>query len=167
MTYRDELVKAMGWLSRRKDTIFVGQAVVFPGTFMYETLRDVPEDKRLEMPVTELFQLQFCIGLAQAGYTPICIYPRQNFMLYALGDIVNTLDKLDTGKVIIRVASGTTKPVFPGVQHVGDYQFSLSDMVGNVLVNRVRKFNIIKSYKQAYASQKSTILIEHGDLYET
>src|SRR3990167_10364043 len=95
MTYKDELTKTMTWLGRQKDTIFVGQAVAYPGTFMSDTLLGVPMSKRLEMPVAEQFQLQFCIGLAQAGYTPICIYPRQNFMLYAFGDIVNVLDKLD------------------------------------------------------------------------
>ena len=158
---------AMGWLGGMKNTIFVGQAVAFPGTFMYETLSLVPPGKRLEMPVAEQFQLQFCIGLAQAGYIPICIYPRQNFMLYALGDIVNTLDKLNTGKVIIRVASGTTKPVFPGIQHVGDYKSPIADMVDNISVDRIRKGHIVYSYKEAYKSSVSTILVEHGDLYDT
>ena len=167
MTYRDELVMAMGCLASRKNTIFVGQAVEFPGTFMYETLSLVPAGKRLEMPVAEQFQLQFCIGLAQAGYIPICIYPRQNFMLYALGDIVNTLDKLETGKVIIRVASGTTKPVFPGIQHVGDYRSPIVNMVNKINVSRVSKGSIVASYKEAFASSVSSILVEHGDLYDT
>ena len=168
MTYRDELVAAMKWLAGRKDTIFVGQAVAFPGTFMYETLSLVPAGKRLEMPVAEQFQLQFCIGLAQAGYIPICIYPRQNFMLYALGDIVNTLDKLNTGKVIIRVASGTTKPVFPGIQHVGDYKSPIANRVNKISVDSIwRKNNIMHFYKEAYASPVSSILVEYGDLYDT
>ena len=166
MTYKDELTKTMTWLGRQKDTIFVGQAVAYPGTFMSDTLLGVPMSKRLEMPVAEQFQLQFCIGLAQAGYTPICIYPRQNFMLYAFGDIVNVLDKLSVGKVIIRVASGTTKPVFPGIQHVGDYGEGLTCFTTKVRIESlIDKENISKMYQRYYNNKNSVIMVEHGDLY--
>ena len=166
MTYKETLTSAMTWLARRKDTIFVGQAVAYPGTFMNDTLSGVPATKKLEMPVAEQFQLQFCIGLAQAGYLPICIYPRQNFMLYAMGDIVNVLDKLSCGRVIIRVASGTTRPIFPGIQHVGDYSSPISNMVDNIDVVTCRyKAVIMKNYKEAYKSKGSTVLVEYGDAY--
>ena len=168
MTYKETLTQTMTWLGKRRDTIFVGQAVAYPGTFVSDTLSGVPEAKKLEMPVAEQFQLQFCIGLAQAGYTPICIYPRQNFMLYALGDIVNVLDKLNVGKVIVRVASGTTKPVFPGIQHVGDYSSSIMGMLDNVDVLQCRhKELIMEHYKDAVKSKGSTILVEYGDAYGT
>jgi len=166
MTYKETLTQAMTWLGRRNDTIFVGQAVAYPGTFMNDTLAGVPAVKKLEMPVAEQFQLQFCIGLAQAGYLPICIYPRQNFMLYALGDIVNVLDKLNVGRVIVRVASGTTKPVFPGVQHVGDYSSPISNMLDNVDVLQCRQKDLImEHYKDAIKSKRSSIIVEYGDAY--
>jgi len=38
MKYRDELIKTMGWVSEQKDTIFLGQAVGYPGTSMSKTL---------------------------------------------------------------------------------------------------------------------------------
>src|SRR3989338_8095827 len=94
MKYFDEIKRTMEWVAQQPRTLFVGQTVAGPGTFMYQTLRDVPKDKTLEMPVNESFQMQFTIGLALAGYIPISVYPRQNFLLLATSDMVNMLDKI-------------------------------------------------------------------------
>src|SRR5258708_7396157 len=76
MSYCGELTKAMNMLAEDPGTIFVGQGVGVPSTAMTDTLRGVPEDRRLEFPVAEDLQLGFCIGLALTGHLPICIYPR-------------------------------------------------------------------------------------------
>jgi len=165
MTYKGELTKAMTWLGKQPNTIFIGQAVEYPGTFMYDTLKGVPKEKLLEMPVCESFQMQFAMGLARAGYIPICIFPRQNFMLHAIGDIVNTLDKLDIGKVIIRTASGTTKPIYPGIQHCGHYASQVMDMIGLEFDDLIVSNYIVGDYKRAFISKYSNILFEHGDMY--
>ena len=34
------------------------------------------------------------IGLSMSGYIPICIFPRFNFLLSAINQIVNHLDKI-------------------------------------------------------------------------
>ena len=128
MKYFDAVQESMKWLGQQDKTFFVGQTVGCPGTFMYPTLKDVPIEKRMELPVNESFQMQFSIGMSLAGYIPISVYPRQNFLLLATGDMVNMLDKIPAiseGKVnphiIIRVASGPYKPVHPGHQHIGNY----------------------------------------------
>ncbi|HQP09910.1 MAG TPA: hypothetical protein PKV41_00825, partial [Candidatus Omnitrophota bacterium] len=112
MKYFDELKRTMEWVAQQPKTFFLGQTVAGPGTFMYQTLRDVPPEKTLEMPVNESFQMQFSLGLALAGYIPISVYPRQNFLLLATSDMVNMLDKMPAvsggsviPKMIIRVAS--------------------------------------------------------------
>ncbi len=46
------------------------------------------------MPINESFQMQFTIGLGLAGYVPVSVYPRQNFLLLATADMVNMLDKM-------------------------------------------------------------------------
>ncbi|MBF0570227.1 MAG: hypothetical protein HQL18_05600, partial [Candidatus Omnitrophica bacterium] len=61
---------------------------------MFQTLRDVPKDRTLEFPVNESFQMQFSLGLALEGYVPVSVYPRQNFLLLARGDMSNMIDKL-------------------------------------------------------------------------
>src|SRR5882672_7183255 len=113
MKYFDELKRTMEWLAQQPQVMFVGQTVAGPGTFMYQTLRDCPKDRALEMPINESFQMQFTIGMALTGTIPVSVYPRQNFLLLAAADMANMLDKIPEisdrqwpFKVIIRVATG-------------------------------------------------------------
>ena len=57
MAYFDELKRSMDWLSAQSDTIFIGQAVSVPGTAMSNTLKDAPQEKKLELPVFEYTQI--------------------------------------------------------------------------------------------------------------
>lgn len=165
----------MEWLAQQPKTIFLGQTVAGPGTFMYQTLRDVSKDRALEMPVNESFQMQFTIGLALAGYTPISVYPRQNFLLLATADMVNMLDKIPAissktwmPKVLIRVASGPDSPVHPGHQHVGNYAEGFRKMFSWIEVVELNEpEEVFPAYERALTRQdgKSTLLIEHGNFY--
>ncbi len=165
----------MEWVAKQPKTIFVGQTVAGPGTFMFSTLRDVAADKTLEMPINESFQMQFTIGLALAGYVPISVYPRQNFLLIATADMVNMLDKIPAissnqilPRVIIRVAAGPDSPVHPGHQHVGNYAQGFRQMFTWVDVVELNEpEDIFPAYKHALERKdsKSTLIIEHGNYY--
>ena len=52
MKYFDELKRSMDYLAEHEKTIFIGQAVEYAGTAMTNTLADVREEKKMEMPVT-------------------------------------------------------------------------------------------------------------------
>ncbi len=176
MKYFDELKRTMEWVARQPKTLFVGQTVAGPGTFMFQTLRDVSPEKTLEMPINESFQMQFTIGLALAGYIPISVYPRQNFLLLATGDMVNTLDKIPAisantllPKVIIRVAVGPDAPVHPGHQHIGNYAEAfrkLFQWIDVVELNEPEE--IFPAYQHALERKdiRATMLIEHGNYYQ-
>lgn len=171
--YADELTRTMTWLADQPGTIFLGLAVTYPGTFMSRTLAGIPFEQKLEMPVAESFQLQFSVGLALTGYLPISIYPRQNFLLLAMSDLVNLLDKLPAmsngevkPKVIIRTAAGYTKPIFPGHQHVGNYAGAFKQMLTWVEVVELNSAaDIFPAYRRAAEREWSTLIIEYGDLY--
>ena len=60
--YFDELSRAMTYLGQQEDTIFLGQAVEYKGTAMTNTLKEVPRDKLLEMPVNEEMQMGITNG---------------------------------------------------------------------------------------------------------
>lgn len=177
LRYFDQLQHTMSWLGSKSDTIFLGQTVGGPGTFMYSTLKDVPVTKRLEFPVNESFQMQFSIGLALAGYVPISVYPRQNFLLLAVGDMVNMLDKIPAisgqkvlPKMIIRVATGPDTPVHPGHQHVGNYAEAFRKMFSWInVVELEESVDIWPAYKYAYErnDKKATLIIETGNYYAT
>ena len=85
----------MEFLGSKKRTIFIGQAVEVPGTAMSNTLKNVSKKKLLELPVAEEMQMGITLGLAMDGNIPISIYPRWNFLLYAVNQLVNHIDKLN------------------------------------------------------------------------
>lgn len=176
MKYFDELKRTMEWLAQQPKTIFVGQTVAGPGTFMFQTLRDCPKERCLEMPINESFQMQFTIGLALDGYVPISVYPRQNFLLLATGDMANMLDKIPAissqkwlPKVLIRVAVGPDSPVHPGHQHVGNYADAFRKMFHWIEVVELNEpQDIFPAYQRALerTDNRSTMLIEHGNYYQ-
>ncbi len=165
----------MEWVAQQPRTLFVGQTVAGPGTFMFQTLRDVSPERTLEMPINESFQMQFTIGLALAGYIPISVYPRQNFLLIATADMVNMIDKIPAissnqilPKMIIRVAVGPDAPVHPGHQHVGNYADGFRKMFNWIEVVELEEpKDIFPAYQHALERKdnKTTLLIEHGNYY--
>jgi pyruvate/2-oxoglutarate/acetoin dehydrogenase E1 component len=173
MKYFDELKRSMEWLGEQNDTIFIGQAVEYAGTGMTNTLKDVSTDKLMEMPVNEDMQMGITNGLAMNGYVPISIYPRWNFLLLGVNQLINHLDKLPMisdykTKAIIRTAIGSERPLHPQWQHVGDYTEAFKKMLTNVEVIRLDEpEQIFEAYKKAYnrTDGKSTILVEWGDYY--
>lgn len=163
----------MEWLGEQPDTIFIGQAVEYAGTAMTNTLKDVNPSKLMEMPVNEDMQTGIANGLALNGYTPISIYPRWNFLLLGVNQLVNHLDKIPmisdyTPKVIIRTGIGSERPLHPQFQHIGDYTEAFEKMLNNVEVIRLDEpEQIFEAYQKAYnrTDGKSTILVEWGDYY--
>lgn len=176
MKYFDELKRTMEWVATQPKTIFVGQTVADPGTFMHNTLRDVPADRCLEMPINESFQMQFTVGLALDGYVPISVYPRQNFLLLATGDMANLVDKIPAisagqwvPRILVRVAVGPDAPVHPGHQHVGNYAEAFRRMFQWIdVVELDEPEQIFPAYKHALEREdrRSTLLIEHGNYYQ-
>lgn len=175
MKYFDELKKSMEWLAQKPETIFLGQAVNYPGTAMTNTLTEVPEIKLLEMPVAEEMQMGISIGLAVNGTIPISIYPRWNFLLLATNQLVNHLDKMaiySNGefkpKVIIRTSIGSERPINPQIQHTGDYSDAFKLILKNVEVIVLNEPDqIFPAYQKAYLREdgRSTLLVEYGDYY--
>ena len=173
--YSDELKKAMEYLSLDSRTVFMGQAVAVPGTIMSPTLAGVPIEKRIELPVAEEMQMGMTLGWALNGFVPVSIYPRWNFMLLAISQLVNHVDKIQEmsqggyrPKLIIRTGIGATGPLSPGCQHLGDFTDALRLMLTNTEVIRLDKTEqIIPSYEKALTRTdgKSTILVEWGDKY--
>ena len=175
MKYFDELKRSMEWLAEKPETIFLGQAVEYPGTAMTGTLAGVSKTKLLEMPVAEEMQMGISIGLAINGTVPISIYPRWNFLLLAANQLVNHLDKMKEishgefiPKVIIRTSIGSVRPLDPQIQHTGDFSEAFKLMLKNVEVIVLEEpEQIMPAFQKAFLREdgKSTILVEYGDYY--
>lgn len=173
--YQIELSKAMEMLAQDDKVIFIGQSVAVAGTAMRTTLEKISTEKLIEMPVDEDFQMGVANGFAIAGYIPISVFPRWNFLLLATNQIVNHLDKLKEisrlevpPKVIIRTGIGAIKPLHPGPQHTGDFTKAFQLMCQNINIVRLdSKEKIVPEYRMALEREDgvSTILIEWGDKY--
>lgn len=165
----------MEYLARDPRVMFLGQAVACPGTAMSNTLKSVSRDKLLELPVAEEMQMGMSNGLALAGHVPVSIFPRWNFLLLAVNQVVNHLDKfplMSNGgyrpKVIIRTGIGSVRPLHPQHQHIGDFTDAFRLMCPNIEVIRLEEpQDIFPAYQKALEREdgKSTIVVEYGDYY--
>lgn len=173
MSYFEELQKAMTLLSDNPKTIFLGQAVSYEGTGLYDSLKHIPEEKRIELPVAEYFQSGLANGMAIAGMIPISVFPRWNFLLIGVDQIVNHLDKfieMSNGKllpkVIIRVAVGSERPVDPQSQHKGNFSEAFRSMTKNMeVIELFEPEQIFPAYEKALLREDgiNTILVEFAD----
>lgn len=175
LKYKKELIRAMNYLAKNKKTIFIGQSVKFSGNAIYNTLAEVPSKKKIELPVFEEVQMGMSTGLALEGFIPITCYPRFDFLILAMNQLVNHLDKIRflsndsfKPKVIIRTSIGSKKPLNGGVQHTQDYSNVFKKILTEVnVVNLKNPSEIFREYKKALVRKdnKSTMLIENGDFY--
>lgn len=163
----------MSILAEHSKTVFIGQAVEYEGTGLYESLKHLPSHKKIELPVAEYLQTGMANGMAIEGMIPISTYPRWNFLLLGTDQIVNHLDKFSTmsngkckPKVIIRVAVGSEQPIDPQCQHKGNFSKAFSLMLNNVdVVELIEADQIVPAYERALNREDgvSTILVEYAD----
>lgn len=170
MSYFNEIKKSMDMLSE-EGYIFLGQSVSYPGNVIYKTLENV--SNKIELPVAEDMQMGMSIGLSLAGKRVVSIYPRMDFLICAMNQLANHLDKIKElsygifkPKVIIRTMIGSKAPLDAGLQHTGDYIDMLEAGLKDIKVYNLRYTDTIyQCYQRAVENNCSTILVEHGDLY--
>ncbi len=175
MKYFDELKRSMEYLAEDPRTVFMGQAVAVPGTAMSNTLKDISAHRLLELPVAEEMQMGMTTGLALAGQIPVSIFPRWNFLMCGLSQLINHLDKVQVmsnggfkTKAIVRTGIGSERPMHPQHQHVGDYTEAIRSMCSSIEVIRLDEpEDIFPAYQRALLRDdgRSTLLVEWGDYY--
>lgn len=171
LRYAQALTQAMAELAAHPRTYFLGQSVACAGTAMYGTLANVPMQKRREMPVAEEMQMGMTLGLALAGFVPVSIYPRLNFLLLAVNQLVNHIDKFAAMScggyqphIIIRSSIGSVRPLDPQQQHRGDYSAALSAMCSAVKVHVLEEpADALSTYRRCLAEPGAYLIIEHAD----
>ena len=165
-SFKQAVNEAMLMLSKDERTVFVGQSVRYDGAAIFDSLAGVPMSKRVEFPVVENLQLGYCTGLSLAGKLPICIYPRIDFMLLAIDQLVNHLDKLPRygwrPKVIIRSTVGGKTPLDAGPQHTQNHTQAFRSMLTTVTVKEVHTpFEVEDAYRDALRSDHSWLIVEN------
>ncbi len=169
--YQKQIIKAMKMLGKEENAIFIGQTIVYGGSPMFPSCKDVPMEKRIELPVFEDTQMGMSIGLALEGFLPISIFPRIDFLICAINQLVNHLDKVEVMSkrefkpgVIIRTQIGNKFPLYPGAQHCQDHYAGLKSLCKHIEVIKIKnEKEVLSSYKFALKRAKqgqSTLLIE-------
>jgi len=171
MNYVGEVIRAMEMYAENPKVIFLGQSICYPGNSIYRSLETISNERKVEMPVTEEFQMGFSIGLALAGRIPVTTYPRFDFLVLAANQMTNHLDKMKllTGKqpqVIIRTMVGSQTPLNAGPQHTQDHTEAFRLLCPNIDVVELKNADIVfDHYCLALVRKKATLFIEYGDLY--
>ena len=175
MKYKEELIRSMEWLAKKDNTIFIGQSVKYSGNAIFNTLKNISNDKKLEVPVFEDLQMGLSMGMALEGIVPVTCFPRFDFLILACNQLVNHLDKIKTmskgmmkPRVIIRTSIGSKKPLDGGVQHTQNHTEAFKNLltdVNVVLLNEPEE--IFPAFELAYTREdsRSTLIIEWGDHY--
>ena len=170
MTYKKEIIRSMKLISKNKKSIFIGQSVAVPGNLLFQSLKDVPKNQKLELPIFEETQMGIAIGLALNGFLPISCYPRFDFFIFSLNQTVNHIDKLNQISsnefnpfVIIRVMVGSKKPVNAGIQHTMDYSKELRQMLKYIDVIQLKDSKeVYRSYNKVLKEKKNTVFVEYN-----
>ena len=180
LQYKNEIIRSMEWLGEKEDTIFLGQSVKYSGNAMYNTTKTISEDKLVELPVFEDVQMGMSMGMALEGFVPITSYPRFDFLICAVNQLVNHLDKITIisegqfqPRVIIRTSIGSRIPLDAGEQHTQDHTQAFKNLLKRVDVVVLDEWHdIFPAFKHAYERQPVTkydslvtLLIEWGDHY--
>tara|TARA_B100001057_G_scaffold500275_1_gene614463 strand:+ start:4405 stop:4941 length:537 start_codon:yes stop_codon:yes gene_type:complete len=177
MKYKEELIKAMDWLGQKEDVVFLGQACKVSGHSISSTIVNVPQEKRVELPVFEETQLGISTGLAMEGFVTVTMYPRFDFFILACNQLINHLDKMEEmskgemkPRVIIRVSVGAKEPLDAGPQHTQNHTEAFRKMLTNVnVVELMEPEDVFPAFKEAYEREdsKPTLIVEHGQFYGT
>ena len=165
----------MDYLGKQSNTIFLGQSVRYSGNAIFNTLVKVPDNKKIELPVFEDVQMGMSVGLALQGFVPITCYPRFDFLILALNQLVNHLDKIRKmsrnemrPKVMIRTSIGSKTPLNGGPQHTQNYTEIFKKILTEIEVIYLENpKTIFKTFKRCADPKikKSFLIIENGDYY--
>ena len=180
LRYKNEIIRSMEWLAEKDDTIFLGQAVNYSGNAMFNTTKDIPNDKKIELPVFEDIQMGMSLGMAYEGVVPITSYPRFDFLICAVNQLVNHVDKMTIisegqyqPRIIIRTSIGSRIPLDAGEQHTQDHTQAFKNLLKRVHVVVLDEWHdIFPAFQHAYEREPVskydslvTLMIEWGDHY--
>ena len=93
-TYKQNLTNATTLLVEEHGFFIIGQGATDGGHGMSATIDQKLSAKCIELPVFEETQTGIALGMALAGKNVISIYPRFDFFISGLSQLINHSDKL-------------------------------------------------------------------------
>jgi len=169
ITYKDAVVKMMTEFGN-ENMIFIGYNVE-KGDAM-GTLKNVPNNQKLETPVAENLMCGLAIGMSFEGFRPVIYFERHDFMLVAMDAIGNHIDKIERishGEfkvpIIIRAVEAFGGPFYSGPTHHQDFTNVLKELVSFPVLDPKNGIEVMKYFKGAKESNRPAIIIERKSRY--
>ena len=168
-SYKDAMIKSMTDLGKL-GAIFIGYNVKYGNAI--GTLKDVPDDQKLETPVAENLMAGLAIGMSFEGFLPVLYYERHDFMLVAADAIINHIDKIERishGEfkcpIIIRAVTADAGPFYSGITHSQDFTSVFREAVSFPVLDPVNGAGVTSCLLAARRSGKPCMIIERKSRY--
>jgi len=170
MSYKDALIRGNTYLAADPKVRFIGYGLQ-KGRAM-GTLKNVPDNQIIEMPVAENLMLGMAIGLSLIGLRPVVFIERMDFLMNCMDALVNHLDKIkdisqgefDPAVIIRCVVGNVKKPLYTGATHTQDFSNALRDMINIPVYQLLTESMVNKGYELIDNRKESAILVEYKDL---
>jgi pyruvate dehydrogenase E1 component alpha subunit len=150
LSYKDAVTNSMTDLGQR-GAIFIGYNVA-RGDAM-GTLKNVPNEQKIETPVAENLMAGMAIGLSFLGFLPVIYFERHDFMLVAADAIGNHIDKIERishGEfkvpLIIRAVTADGGPFYSGPTHQQDFTKVFRELVSFPVIDPQNGLEVLKAY---------------------
>ena len=169
ISYKDAMIQSMTELGEQ-GAIFIGYNVLYGNAI--GTLKNVPDDQKLETPVAENLMAGLAIGMSFEGFLPVIYYERHDFMLVAADAIVNHIDKIERishGEfkcpILIRAVTADAGPFYSGITHSQDFTNVFKEAVSFPVEDPVTGVDVLNAVKSARLSGRPAMLIERKSRY--
>ena len=164
LTYFEASKQSMEKLASN-GAIFIGYNVRHSSA--YNTLKDIPEEQRLEMPVAENLMAGLAMGMTMENFRPVLFFERHEFVLNAMDAIINTMDIAEVVSdgeyimpVIIKAVAGGEKPFYGGITHTTDMTNIFREVFSFSVYEPKTSGQLIRAYDLAQESKTPVMICE-------
>ena len=147
-------------------SIFIGYSII-PGDAM-GTLKNVPDDQKIETPVAENLMVGLAIGMSFEGFKPVVYFERHDFMLVAADAIGNHVDKIERishGEfkvpIILKTVVDDGGLFYSGPTHSQDFTKVFREMVDFPVLEPMTSEEALDMYRYAKNSDGPVMIVEH------
>ena len=165
MKFKDAVTQGMTELGE-EGAIFIGYSLL-PGDAM-GTLKNVPDDQKIETPVAENLMVGLAIGMSFEGFKPVVYFERHDFMLVAADAIGNHIDKIErishgefNVPVILKTVVDDGGLFYSGPTHSQNFTRLFREMVDFPVLEPLSSEEALEMYRYAKDSEGPVMIVEH------
>lgn len=163
--FKDAVTQGMTELGD-EGAIFIGYSII-PGDAM-GTLKNVPQDQKIETPVAENLMVGLAIGMSFEGFKPVVYFERHDFMLVAADAIGNHVDKIERishGEfkcpVVLKTVIDDGGLFYSGPTHSQNFTKVFAELVDFPVLEPHTPEEALNMYRYAKDSDSPVMIVEH------